>query len=174
AIAAAAARPDLRVTATDLSEAALAIAAGNAGTCLAADAAARPGGPLRWLAGSWWSALPAGEPPFDLIASNPPYIAEGDAHLARGDLRYEPAQALASGPDGLDAIREIAAGARAHLAPGGWLLVEHGFDQGPAVRALFDAAGLGQVATHRDAEARERVTVGRRAGADSHTFDAGC
>lgn len=158
AVAVAAARPDLRIVATDLSQGALAIAAGNAEACLDAG---RPGGPLRWLAGSWWAALPAGEPPFDLIASNPPYIAEGDPHLARGDLRHEPAQALASGADGLAAIREIAAGARDRLAPGGWLLVEHGFEQGPAARALFEAAGLGRVASHRDAEARERVTAGR-------------
>ena len=163
ALAVAAARPDLGIAATDLSAAALAIAAGNAGDCLGTSAAARSGGPLRWLSGSWWAALPASEPPFDLIASNPPYIAEGDPHLARGDLRHEPAQALASGPEGLDAIREIAAGARAHLAPDGWLLVEHGFEQGPAVRAIFEAAGLVQVATHRDAQARERVTGGRRA-----------
>ena len=173
AVAVAAARPDLRIVATDLSQAALAVAAGNAEACLDAG---RPGGPLRWLKGSWWAALPSGEPPFDLIASNPPYIAEGDPHLARGDLRHEPAQALASGADGLDAIREIAAGARGHLAPGGWLLVEHGFDQGPAVRALFEAAGLRQTATHRDAEGRDRVTAGRCPSpqGDAHAFDAGC
>jgi methylase of polypeptide subunit release factors len=99
---------------------------------------------------------------FDLVASNPPYIAEGDAHLAQGDLRFEPRGALASGVDGLEAIRAIAAGASAHLRDGGWLLVEHGWEQGTAVRALFEAAGLVDVATERDLGHRERVTLGRR------------
>ncbi|MCM5571845.1 peptide chain release factor N(5)-glutamine methyltransferase [Burkholderiaceae bacterium FT117] len=161
AVAVAAARPDLRVSASDLSEAALAIAAANEAAVLPAG---RAGGAIRWMAGNWWAALPADEPRFELIVSNPPYIAAGDPHLARGDLPHEPAQALASGPDGLDALREIAAGASARLLPGGWLLVEHGFDQGAAVRALFEAAGLREVATHRDAEGRERVTAGRRPG----------
>lgn len=167
ALALAAARPDLQITATDLSEAALAIAAGNARRCLPSGGSSRPGGRLRWLAGSWWAALPPDAPAFDLIVANPPYIAQDDPHLARGDLLHEPAHALTGGHDGLDAIRTIAAGACAHLAAQGWLLMEHGYDQGCAVRALFRAAGLEQVATHRDAEARERVTSGRKAEGDS-------
>jgi release factor glutamine methyltransferase len=168
ALAIAAARPDLALTGTDLSEAALAIARENATACLTQPRPAqdgstqRPGGPVRWLAGNWWAALPAGEPPFDLIVSNPPYIADEDPHLGLGDLRAEPRQALASGPDGLDDLKRIVAGAPQRLVPGGWLLVEHGFDQGPAVRALFEAAGLIEPATIPDAQARDRVTLGRR------------
>jgi release factor glutamine methyltransferase len=157
AIAVAVQRPDLEILATDLSGEALAIAAGNARDCLAPASGER----IRFLAGSWWAALPAGEPPFDLVASNPPYIAAGDPHLALGDLPHEPVQALASGADGLDAIRTIAAGARPHLTEGGWLLLEHGFDQGAAVRALLEAAGLERIATHRDPGGHERVTLGR-------------
>ena len=97
---------------------------------------------------------------FDLIASNPPYIAEGDPHLA--DLRYEPEPALASGRDGLDAIRAIVRDAPAHLHRGGWLLLEHGWDQGDAVRGLLQGAGCDSVETCRDLEDRDRVTLGRR------------
>ena len=92
--------------------------------------------------------------------SNPPYIAAADPHLAEGDLRFEPPSALASGRDGLDAIRGITRDARRHLEPGGWLLLEHGFDQGKAVRALLVEAGFEQVRTERDLEGRERVSVG--------------
>ena len=123
---------------------------------------------VRFVRGDWYQ--PVAGVRFDLIASNPPYIADGDAHLARGDLRFEPAGALSSGRDGLDALRVIAGGAPAHLQPGGWLLVEHGLEQGPAVRALFVAAGLEGVETARDLEDRERVTFGRLPGA---TGDAG-
>jgi release factor glutamine methyltransferase len=154
ALAVASERPLAEVTAVDASEAALEVARDNA-----ADA----GLALRLLHSNWFSALP-GET-FHLVASNPPYIADDDPHLGQGDLRFEPRAALASGPDGLDAIRIIARDAAAHLVPGGWLLVEHGFEQGPAVRALFIAAGLNQVATERDLEQRDRVTLGRRPAA---------
>ncbi|GAB2491514.1 peptide chain release factor N(5)-glutamine methyltransferase [Arenimonas alkanexedens] len=150
ALAIASERPLADVTATDASAAALAVASGNA-----IDA----GLPLRLMPGDWYHAVPREN--FDLVLSNPPYIADTDPHLAQGDLRFEPRSALASGPDGLDAIRILSAGAPAHLAPGGWLLVEHGFEQGEAVRALFVAAGLEQVATERDLEQRDRVTLGR-------------
>ena len=143
------------VIATDASTGALAIAAGNARS-LALDN-------LQFRAGDWFTPL-AGEV-FDLIASNPPYIADSDAHLGEGDLRFEPRSALASGADGLDAIRRIAADSPAHLAPGGWLLLEHGWDQGAAVRALLAAAGLVEVATVRDLEQRDRISLGRRPGA---------
>jgi len=150
ALAIASERPLADVTATDASQAALAVARDNA-----ADA----GLPLTLLPSDWYQAL-AGRR-FDLVVSNPPYIAEADPHLRQGDLRFEPKSALVSGADGLDAIREIARGALDHLKPGGWLLVEHGHDQGAAVRALFLAAGLVAVATERDLEQRERVTLGR-------------
>lgn len=162
AIAVAALRPDLSICATDLSAAALAVAQGNAAHCLPGAGADRAGGPLRWLVGDWWAALPAGEPPFDLIVSNPPYIASDDPHLGQGDLRHEPEQALVSGSDGLTALKVIAAGAPAHLKPGGWLLVEHGHEQGPAVRQLLGEAGLSGITTLPDAEHRDRITCGRR------------
>jgi len=151
ALALASELPRARVVATDASSAALAVARDNA---LRNDIAN-----VEFRLGSWYAPL-QGER-FDLIASNPPYIADADPHLAQGDLRYEPRSALASGSDGLDAIRELAAGARAHLVAGGWLLVEHGHDQGAAVRGLLAAAGLEAVETLRDLEARDRVTGGR-------------
>lgn len=154
AIALARERPRARVLATDISTRALALARCNAG-------ALGPGASrVEFRHGDWWEAL-AGEC-FDLVASNPPYIAEDDPHLARGDLRFEPRAALASGPEGLDAIRAIIDGASAHLRPGGWLLLEHGCDQGGAVRALLAQAGLAEIATARDLERRERVSRGRR------------
>lgn len=143
--------PDAQVIATDLSDAALAVARDNATRLGLANVAFR--------AGRWYAPL-AGER-FDLVASNPPYIADDDVHLGEGDLRFEPRSALASGRDGLDDLREIAAGARGHLQPGGWLLVEHGRDQGEAVRALYAQAGLVEVTTALDLEHRDRVTLGR-------------
>lgn len=114
---------------------------------------------IRFLQGDWYSAV-QGER-YDVIVSNPPYIEEGDPHLAQGDLRFEPRAALVSGRDGLDAIREIISGAPAHLYEGGRLLLEHGFDQGAAVRELLSAAGFVEVASERDLESRERVSAGR-------------
>ncbi|MFI8717124.1 peptide chain release factor N(5)-glutamine methyltransferase [Stenotrophomonas sp. NPDC077464] len=152
ALALASERPRARVVATDMSPGALAVALGNA----------RHHGldNVQFRHGSWHAPL-AGER-FDLIASNPPYIASSDPHLARGDLRFEPATALASGRDGLDDIRQIIAGAAAHLVPGGWLLLEHGWDQGAAIRALLATAGFDQVDTAVDLEQRDRVSLGRR------------
>lgn len=144
-------RPQARVIATDQSEAALAIAAANARANAVANVEFRHGDWLRPLVGAC----------FDVIAGNPPYIAQGDPHLMQGDLRYEPAEALASGRDGLDAIRHIVNDSPAHLAPDGWLLLEHGHDQGAAVRALMTAAGLNDVRTAQDLERRDRVTLGR-------------
>ena len=140
-----------RVVASDASAAALAVARDNAG---------RLGlGNVEFRTGDWLSPF-AGER-FDLIAANPPYIALGDPHLAQGDLRYEPASALSSGRDGLDDIRAITRGAPARLRPGGWLLLEHGLDQGAAVRGLLQQAGFDRVATARDLEDRDRITLGR-------------
>jgi len=152
-------RSDLRVVGTDRSARALALARANA-TSLAGDALSS--GRLSLREGDWWRAVNAGER-FELIVSNPPYIAGADPHLDAGDLRHEPRSALVAGADGLAALREIAAGAPARLASDGWLLVEHGWDQGAAVRELFRAAGLAQIDTLRDDEGRERITAGRGA-----------
>jgi release factor glutamine methyltransferase len=155
ALALAQERPRARVLATDASAGALVLARRNA------DALGFGAARVEFRQGDWWAPL-AGET-FDLVAGNPPYIAEDDPHLALGDLRFEPRAALASGPEGLCAIREIVRDAPAHLRPGGWLLLEHGWDQGAAVRALMAQAGLAEVATSRDLEGRERVSCGRMA-----------
>ena len=152
ALAIAMERPHARVVATDASAEALDVARGNAARLQVAN--------IEFRQGDWLAPL-HGER-FALIASNPPYIAQGDRHLGEGDLRFEPASALASGPDGLDAIRVIVAQAPAHLEPGGWLLLEHGWDQGAAVRTLLTSAGFDEVATEVDLERRDRVTLGRR------------
>lgn len=143
-------RPRSSVIACDASAAALMVARENAG---------RIGvGNVRFAQGDWYGAV--GGSRFALIASNPPYIAMGDAHLQRGDLRFEPSLALSSGEDGLDAIRTIIAGAADHLLDAGWLLLEHGWDQGAAVRSLLDASEFTEVVTHRDLGQQERVTLG--------------
>lgn len=154
AIAIGVTRPDLLIVATDRSTDALAVAADNA----ARHGLAAP--QLSFRAGSWWQALAPAER-FEIIVANPPYIADADPHLSEGDLRFEPRSALASGPDGLDALREIASGAPAHLAAGGWLIAEHGWDQGAAVRMLFLRAGLQEVHTRPDLAGHERLTLGR-------------
>jgi len=155
AIAIARARPDLRVIATDRSAAALATARRNAQALLAAGAAA-----IDWREGVWWSAIGPDER-VALAIANPPYLAADDPHLI-GELRFEPREALVAGVDGLADLRTIAAGAPAHLEAGGWLLLEHGWTQGPDVRNLLQAAGLRDVATRLDDQGRERITLGRR------------
>ena len=147
-------RPRAHVVATDASEAALVVARANAGMLGL--------GNLVFVRGDWCAAL--GDERFDLIASNPPYIAAGDPHLCSGDLRREPFAALASGADGLDAIRRIVAAAPAHLVAGGWLLFEHGLEQGDAVRGLMRTAGFVDARTDRDLEGRDRVTSARWPG----------
>jgi release factor glutamine methyltransferase len=107
----------------------------------------------------WFSALKHQR--FDLIISNPPYIASGDPHLAEGDVRFEPSSALVAGIDGMDDLRVIASEAPAHLEPGGWLLLEHGYDQGAAVRDLLNGHGFEQIQTRRDLGDNERITFGR-------------
>lgn len=149
ALALARGRPDADVTVVDLSPRALQVALSNA---------TRLGLALRGLQGSWWQALPAGEAPFDLVVSNPPYIAEDDPHLA--DLAHEPRLALTSGPDGLDAIRAIIAGAAPHLRAGAWLLLEHGHDQADAVQALLRQAGFEAVDSRCDLAGHRRCTGG--------------
>ncbi len=106
----------------------------------------------------WFSALEGRH--FDLIISNPPYIAETDPHLSMGDVRFEPGSALTSGPDGLDDLRTIISEAPVHLTPGGWLLLEHGYDQGPAVRELLIRHGFERIQTRRDLAEHERITFG--------------
>jgi release factor glutamine methyltransferase len=147
-------RPRVAVTATDASAAALAVAEANASAL---------GATLRFAAGDWFDALPDGAR-FDVIVSNPPYVAAGDAHLAQGDLRFEPATALTDGGDGLGAIRRIVAGAAARLAPRGTLVVEHGHDQAADVRAVAVAAGFVDVRSLTDLAGIERVVVAH--GAD--------
>ena len=150
AIAIAHERPDARVTATDRWEAAL---------CVARENAARLGARVRFVPSDWYAGL-AGEA-FDLIVSNPPYVAEGDPHLHQGDLRFEPREALVGGSDGLECLRRIVAGAPSYLRQGGWLLLEHGFDQGAECRFLLEETGFVEVFTARDLAGLERVSGGR-------------
>jgi release factor glutamine methyltransferase len=150
AVAVAHTRPDALVTAIDVSDAALEVARANA---------AANGANVRFLRSDWYTAL--GGETFKLIASNPPYIAAGDEHLAQGDLRFEPPGALTDHADGLSALRTIVAGAGDHMVAGGWLLLEHGYDQAEAVRALLADAGYAEVQSWRDLGGIERVSGGR-------------
>ncbi|MDE2402093.1 MAG: peptide chain release factor N(5)-glutamine methyltransferase [Burkholderiales bacterium] len=141
-------RPHAHVTAVDASAAALAVAHGNA---------ERLGLPVQTLLGSWFT--PVHGQRFDLIVSNPPYIAQGDPHLPA--LAFEPEQALTSGPDGLDDIRLITAQAARHLQAGGWLLLEHGWDQAEAVAQLLAAQGFTHIGTRQDLGGQARCTGGK-------------
>lgn len=148
------ARPDAQVQGSDASAAALAVAEGNGH---------RLGLPVAWHLGNWWRAIPPGrEPLFDLVVANPPYIAPGDHHLA--DLRHEPPVALVPRDDtgeGLADIQRIIDGAHRRLRPGGWLLLEHGFDQAGSVRESLRAARFEAVASRIDLGGNTRVTGGR-------------
>jgi release factor glutamine methyltransferase len=155
ALALASERPGWRIDAVERSPAALAVARANA----AALGLER----IRWLQGDWFEAV-APDSRYPLIVANPPYLADQDPHLARGDLRFEPRAALASGSDGLADIRVIAAASPGHLEPGGWLWLEHGHDQGQAVAAVLAGAGLESVRTARDLAGHERHTGGRASG----------
>ncbi|MGQ0801697.1 MAG: peptide chain release factor N(5)-glutamine methyltransferase, partial [Pseudomarimonas sp.] len=152
ALAVASERPLAHVIATDASAGALRMARSNA---IRLDI-----GNVEFRLGNWCTALNANEQ-VAMIVSNPPYLGEDDPHLSQGDLCFEPRSALVSGADGLDAIRQIAAEAMRHLLPGGWLLLEHGQNQGIAVRDVLVVAGWRDVHTERDLEARERVSLGR-------------
>ncbi|HSS66705.1 MAG TPA: peptide chain release factor N(5)-glutamine methyltransferase [Gammaproteobacteria bacterium] len=140
-----------RIVATDVSPRALALARRNLSRWGMTN--------IRLLRSDWLEAIAS--PAFDLIVSNPPYVPASDPHLLQGDLPMEPRLALASGPDGLDAIRAIVAAAGSRLSQHGSLLLEHGFDQGPAVRALLQAGGFREVFTLEDYARLERVTGGR-------------
>jgi len=152
ALAIARERPRCHVVATDASAAALDVARRNAGRLEL--------GNIEFRHGDWLAAL--GKDAFDVVVSNPPYVRAGDPHLREGDVRFEPQTALVSGADGLDDIRRIVATAPARLKPGGWLLLEHGHDQGTVVRHLLAQQGLDHVTTVRDLAGHERVSGGQR------------
>jgi release factor glutamine methyltransferase len=144
-------RPRTRVMATDTSAQALELAEGNARRLGLAN--------VEFVKSDWYERL-AGRR-FELIAANPPYVEPDDAHLAEGDLRFEPRSALVPPGDGLAALRVIVEGARAHLAPGGTLVVEHGYDQAEKVRALFGEADFSEIIAARDLAGIPRIVAGR-------------
>ncbi|WP_334186678.1 peptide chain release factor N(5)-glutamine methyltransferase [Noviherbaspirillum sp.] len=149
-VALAHARPDLDVTAVDISKAALAVAERNA---------RRHHANIAFAHSDWYSALPGRT--FDMIVANPPYIVKGDRHLSEGDLRFEPVDALTDHADGLSALRNIINGATRHLSSDGWLLMEHGYDQAEAVRSLLSAQGFSAVRSWTDLAGIERISGGR-------------
>jgi release factor glutamine methyltransferase len=151
ALAIARERPHAAVVGADISGAAIALARRNA---------ERLGiGNVTFIESDWFARVPPER--FALIVANPPYVAEEDPHLGRGDLRFEPASALASGNEGLDAIRAIVAAAPGYIAPGGALAFEHGHDQAAAAQALLRDAGFGEITSARDLAGIQRVTYGR-------------
>ncbi|RRQ22380.1 peptide chain release factor N(5)-glutamine methyltransferase [Thiohalobacter thiocyanaticus] len=149
-------RPGCRVTATDNSAAALAVARRNCKHLGVSN--------LELLEGDWFAPL-AGRR-FRLIVSNPPYVAEADPHLQAGDVRFEPRGALAAGPAGLDDLRRLIAAAPDHLEPGGWLVLEHGFDQAEAVDILLKEKEFYDIECRADLAGRPRATAARHAGGD--------
>ncbi|WMP16985.1 peptide chain release factor N(5)-glutamine methyltransferase [Thiothrix lacustris] len=151
ALAIASERPDVQVTACDFSAAALAVAQENAQVNSIHN--------VHFIQSDWFSALPAQR--FDMIVSNPPYIEADDPHLAQGDVRFEPLTALASGQDGLDDIRHLIQTAPQWLVNGGWLLLEHGYNQGKAVTALLQTTGFQQVHCLPDLAGNDRVSLGQ-------------
>lgn len=147
--------PDADVVAVDRSREALWVAMANA---------ARLGASISFVQSDWFDAL--GDERFDLIVANPPYVAAADPHLQQGDVRFEPRSALASGPEGLDDLLAIIRAAPARLDAGGWLFLEHGFDQAAAVRGLLTDAGFASIASWKDLAGIERVSGGRWRGRD--------
>ena len=143
--------PHSQVVIVDFSNEALAVAKENIHRLAAHNVTA--------LHSDWYSAVQGQR--FDLIVSNPPYIETGDPHLQQGDLRFEPITALASGADGLDDIRTISRQAANHLTPGGWLMLEHGYQQCAAVRDILEQHGFTNISTVTDLAGHERVTLGR-------------
>ena len=146
--------PEVLLVAADIAADALAVARANA-SLHDVD--------ISFVESDWFERL-AGQR-FDCIVANPPYVAAGDAHLVEGDLRFEPLAALACGVDGLDAIRRIVAEAGIHMEPGGWLLLEHGYDQAQAVAGLLAENGFAAIEQHRDLAGIVRVSAGRWPGA---------
>ena len=153
ALAIAKERPRCRVCAVDVSARALAVARENAHRLHTSN--------VQFLRGDWFS--PVAGRRFQVIVSNPPYVGDSDPQLGEGDLRFEPRQALASGGDGLRDIRRIVADAAVHLQPHGYLLLEHGYGQGEAVRGLLQSAGFTDVQSLRDLAGHERVSIGKHA-----------
>jgi release factor glutamine methyltransferase len=152
ALAIAKARPHWHISATDESQAALAVAIENAEDLLLHN--------VSLLQSHWFDGLGENKH-YEMIISNPPYVAENDPHLTQGDVRFEPQQALVAGIDGLDAIRELIPQSRTHLLPDGWLLLEHGYDQGQHVHQLFIKHGYRDVQQKQDIAGHIRVTMGR-------------
>ncbi|WP_416224062.1 peptide chain release factor N(5)-glutamine methyltransferase [Thiohalophilus sp.] len=153
ALALATERPRCHVIATEQSTEALDVARVNA--------ARHRLNNVQFIHGDWLADLPTAQR-FEMIVSNPPYICEADPHLSRGDVRFEPRGALAAGADGLAAIRQIIRQSTARLMPGGWLLLEHGYDQDEAVQRLLRDTGYGEVADFIDFGGNPRVAVGQR------------
>lgn len=154
ALALARERPQARIVATDRSPAALTVARRNARRLNVAS--------VEFRQGDW--CAPLGGERFDLIAANPPYVSVDDPRWCQGELRFEPPAALVAGEDGLEALRSIIAQAPEHLKPGGWLLLEHGYDQGETVPALLRERGFVAVSDHRDAAGLSRAGCGRWLG----------
>ena len=152
ALAIARERPHAEIIATDICARALAIAKQNARRLEI--------GNVQFIEGSWCAPLPSR--PLDFILSNPPYIADSDPHLEAGDVRHEPRSALAAGPRGLNDLQLLVRCAAGHLAGNGWLIVEHGYDQGSHVRQLFSASGYRFISDHADDAGNSRVTMGRK------------
>lgn len=151
ALALASERPTWGITASDFTDGAVALAQANASALKL---------PVEVVKSHWFEQLAPSH--FDLIVSNPPYIASTDHHLSEGDVRFEPASALVSGADGLDAIRHIAAHASNWLNAGGWLLLEHGFDQAASVRALLRQHGFNEVQSRQDYGGNDRMSLGQK------------
>jgi release factor glutamine methyltransferase len=150
ALAIAKERPACHITATDISKEALAVARTNA--------TQHDAGRITFILSDWFHALTG---TFTLIVSNPPYVRDDDAHLAQTDIRHEPRLALCGGMDGLDAIRQIIGGAGRYLDHNGWLCIEHGCDQGPAVRSIYSDNEFSEVVTLNDYAGLERISCGR-------------
>jgi release factor glutamine methyltransferase len=148
-------RPQAEIVAVDMSSAALSVAQANAQRLALTN--------LHFICSDWWQQVPV-TPRFDVIVSNPPYIADSDSHLQQGDLRFEPITALAAGVSGMSDLQRIVSHAPDYLTATGVLLLEHGYDQGKAVRELLIQAGFSAVATHRDLAGMERVSTGQRTG----------
>lgn len=161
ALALASARPHWQIVATDISPAALEVARGNAIRLQIEQ--------VEFLEGEWWAPLARRH--FDLIVSNPPYVADDDPAMGDLALRHEPRIALTPGPDALAALRKIAGGAALHLRPGGSLLVEHGAGQATAVAELLVAQGFDHVRSHADLAGQLRVTEGRWPGIETSPED---
>lgn len=152
ALALASERPACRIVATDISSQAVHVADANAARLGLAN--------IEFVTGDWCAPLPATR--FDMIVSNPPYVIETDPHLVAGDVRFEPRAALAAGPEGMDALTHIARSSAEYLRRDGWLLVEHGYDQGEQTVDLFHACGFRHVSDHTDGAGASRVTMGMK------------